>query len=128
MKFRVYNSRFKDFKYWGFIDGLFISAPTGSGISIELCKKLTELFCGQDANGNEYYINDICKDEYDKLFVVVWENNCVQFAYEEFTRPAFFTEYFEVVSNVHIDFDILSNSPRLKEYQLNIIDFLISTR
>jgi len=60
------------------------------------------------------------------VFILVWlafvrgeRMNLFRFNYF-----SFLTEYFEVVSNIHQDFEILNDSPRPKEYQSNVIEFL----
>lgn len=60
LKFRVWNKNHKSFMYWGFIDGSFIGPPSGRGMSIEECEKLSEQFTGMhDINGKEIYLSDI---------------------------------------------------------------------
>jgi hypothetical protein len=60
IKFRVWNPRYKDFKYWGFIDKGFFGIPTGAGLNIDECQEASQQYTGlKDKNGKEIYEGDI---------------------------------------------------------------------
>lgn len=78
IKYRVWNDRYKEFTYWGFIDNTFKGPPTGSGLSIEECKNLSQQFTGKKCfNGKEVYEGDILYSRYEdqqeeKGYCEVW--------------------------------------------------------
>jgi hypothetical protein len=73
IKYRVWNERYNEFTYWGFIDRGFKGPPTGSGITIEDCLKLSQQFTGlRDKNNTDIYEGDIVKTNSDKNMVIGW--------------------------------------------------------
>jgi len=66
IKFRVWIEKYKEFKYWGFIDNVFIGPPTGSNLSIQECLELSEQSLGiSDKNEHDIYEGDFFKQKVD---------------------------------------------------------------
>jgi hypothetical protein len=79
IKYRVWNDRYKEFSYWGFIDNTFKGPPTGSGLSIEECKNLSQQFTGlKDSKGVDIFEGDV-----DKILgVCVWNHESCEYGFE----------------------------------------------
>lgn len=73
IKFRVWNDRHKEFAYWGFIGPGFTGIPTGSGITIEDCQKLSQQFTGQKLNTQDVYEGDLIS-MHTFIYVVCYED------------------------------------------------------
>jgi hypothetical protein len=80
IKFRVWNPKFKEFNYWGFMDGHFKGPPTGSHLTIEDCSK-SDRFTGLlDKNGKEIYQGDkITWSGASDFCVVIWSGRFAGF-------------------------------------------------
>jgi len=118
IKFRTWIDRYKEFKYWGFIQGLFIGCPTGSGLSVEECKNLSQQFTGlKDKNGKEIYEGDFIQNVADdgrrlSIFEIRWQQSCCGFVKEREDGRTFTLEiskYFEVVGNIYEHPNLLKN-------------------
>lgn len=94
LKFRVYDPEQKEMRYWGFIDGAFISPPLDSGALSWPSMQFTGLL---DKNGKEIYEGDIVKHSYRSILTVVeWVDKKAQFSI-----GGYFNESIEVIGNVH---------------------------
>lgn len=82
IKFRVWNDRYKEFNYWGFLEHGFTSIPTGSGIDIESCHKLSQRFTGlHDKYGKDIYEGDVMRHpEFKTNGAIEFIEGCFRFA------------------------------------------------
>lgn len=119
IKFRVWNPRHKEFKFWGFLDNGFIGIPTGAGLTIQECKDSSQQYTGlKDKNGKECYFNDFVKlKNDDRIYQVVQD---------DFGIPLFtdfnagmdinFSDYFIGMNRRANDFEIIGNIYEILNY------------
>lgn len=114
IRFRIFNPKYNEFKYWGFEGNGFTGIPTGSGLTIEFCKNHSELYVGVDRNGKECFVSDICKDKKGNYFFIFWNGTSVVYVYNGHTTQSP-THPFNVVGNVYENFDLLKPFPLIRD-------------
>jgi len=56
IKYRYYDKVWKKFRYWGFIDGIFVSPPFSAMDTIQMVHENSQQYTGErDKNGKEIY-------------------------------------------------------------------------
>jgi hypothetical protein len=72
LEFRVWDSNYKEFRYWGFLkDGIFTSLPTNNLLTLDYCKEKTEQYSNKkDIEGKKLFAGDIVRNEFDEIFVI----------------------------------------------------------
>jgi uncharacterized phage protein (TIGR01671 family) len=118
IKFRVWNPKYKDFRYWGFIEpnkSIFAGIPSGSGFDIETCRKYSQQFTGLlDRNGKEIYEGDIIKgwwNNYQGIFEIVWDEGAFGIVLEKEYCPCLYEvfpdRHFEIIGNIYENPDLM---------------------
>ncbi len=86
IKYRVWNPRYKEFSYWGFIgDGQFKGIPTGGGLNLDECKIYSQQFTGLlDKSGEEIYEGDIVRYDQSTKFGESINRYTTEVKYEDY--------------------------------------------
>ncbi len=117
-KFRIWNPRYKEFRYWGFSEkGFFQGIPTGAGLTIEYCEKNSQQFTDIPAKNGLYVCEgDIVKAESKEFSDIVLgpvRYSCGEYVvdnYHDKKWPCVSVTvlwHFEIIGNTHENPELL---------------------